>query len=383
MVFFSKKNGIYSSRMTLHVYSIALQAMIGVKMLLASPNKTDFSLVFGVRSVQDVYKLGFDLLQYGGVAHILLSLVTLVGVVCTYFVTSMFKLPMIVITMIQGSYCSTTAMVCVYLLQRGYSSVNKLVDYLAKTGSYLGFNLKNTSLLIDKREDLFVIGLLAIMASSMYSRAQLIKGNDSAPSAMVMAPSLTIGLAIAFALIAPCRDYRVVVLGGIWLLICVAGEVITTVTSCRCFEFLDITMIFVYGSMFVFSLVTIIHCVKIYTNGRLDYSSYVALLKGRVDDYVGTYVDDYVHQNVERYVNYDLIRGYFQSLTTSHTNEQINLYMGNGDFLVVVIMLATVNTFFSFIATLYTLFHFFDFNSHETPREVDDRKFCVVIDQKK
>lgn len=390
MVFFSKKHGIYSSKLTLHVYSIALQCMMGVRMILCSPNLGDLSLVFKVRSLQDVYELGFDLLQYGGIAHIGLALLTLGGVFLTYFFVSLFRIPMIVVSMIQGSFCSTTALVCVYFLQKGYSNVNKLVDYLATTGSYLGFDLKKTDMLVDKRPELFFIGVLATMASSMYSRAQCISGDDSCPETMINAPSLTIGLAISFALIAPCRDYRIVILGVIWLLACIVGEVITTIGSFKILKFVNYTLIIVHSSMFVFSLVTIIHCVRIYTHGRLDYSSYISLVRGEINNYVGDYVNEH-SEALKSYVNYDTVKGYFHNLTTQHTDEQINLYMGNGNFLLVVILLCTVNTVFTLIATLYMLFKFFDIfsdgkekdkskkTSKKTPR--DDRSFCVVIDQ--
>ncbi|UVC50086.1 hypothetical protein MACK_003951 [Theileria orientalis] len=387
MVFFSKKNGIYSSKLTLHVYSIALQCMMGVRMILCSPNLGDLSLVFKVRSIQDVYELGFDLLQYGGIAHIGLALITMVGVFLTYFFVSLFKIPMIVISMIQGSFCSTTALVCVYLLQKGYSSVNNMVNYLETTGSYLGFDLSKTNMLIDKRKELFFIGILAAMASSMYSRAQCVSGDDSCPETMINAPSLSLGLAISFALIAPCRDYRIVALGFLWLLACIVGEVITTVGSFKLLKFVNYALVVVHCSMFVFSIVTIIHCVGIYTHGRLDYTSYITMLKGGVVNYVSEKAE--VTEGINKYVNTDLIKGYFLNLTTEHTDERINFYMENGSFLLVIILLCTVNTIFTMIATLYMVFKFFDiFSSDNSGKKSkgkgskDDRSFVVVIDQK-
>ncbi|ORM40042.1 DNA annealing helicase and endonuclease ZRANB3 [Babesia sp. Xinjiang] len=271
---FNKATGIYSAKLGLYMYAIAMQMVIGYFLLLCSPNKLNVGGIVRARTIQDFKDIGFDIMQGAGVVHILLSIITFALLILAHFVTSCFKLPMLVVTIVQTAYCSMTAGFCALYLQRGYDSITNIIKVVAKK-VVEGYDPKLNELLVDNRNALFAIGMLAVLATSFLHKAQVVKGTDSPTQVMIVIPCISLGLAVSFGLSAPCRDYRTFTLGFFWALVCISGDVISSVSRFFCFKPFKILMLAVYASIVLLSVITIGVCTKVYTSGRIDYSGYL------------------------------------------------------------------------------------------------------------
>ncbi|KAK2196289.1 hypothetical protein BdWA1_001531 [Babesia duncani] len=375
MSFTSKKTGMYSCKLSLYAYAAAIQAVVGIIMIVNSPNELNIGLLLQVRRVNDVYRLGFDLLQYCGIFHLLLSLVSLMVIIMSHFVTSIFKLPMFVLSLVQTGYCSMTTVGCFYFLQRGHSRIDHAIEFLYKSGL---FDLEaSESLVVDKRGILLTVGLLTTIMASLYQRAGAIRGDESTTVAMIMAPTLSLSMGVSFVLTAPCRDYRIFALGFTWFAVAMCGEVIITIAKCPCLRPLKIMMVVVYVLIFLLSLITICHAAKIYTNGTIDYVSYLAVVKGTVENYT----------NHKKILEDNPLVQFMSKVGTQHTDEQINVFMGNGSFLLVAIGLSVVCAIFAVVATLYSLFRVLDHGLNDEPSSHKgvhgNKNICIVVDSRK
>ncbi|CDR97444.1 membrane protein, putative [Babesia bigemina] len=350
MAAFNKANGIYSAKLGLYMYALALQMALGYCMLLCSPNKLNISAIVASRQLSDIRDIGFDVLQGAGAVHVVLAVLTFGFLILTHFVTICFKIPMLVLTVVQTAYCSATASICAVYLQKGNSFINKTFQIFAKT--VVGVvDPKLNDLLVENRNFLFLIGLLSVIAASLFHKAQMVKGTDSATQVMVVVPSISLGLGIAFALCAPCCGYRTFSLGLLWSLTCIVGDVISSVSRFFCFKPLKIIMLAVHALIVLLSVVTIGVCTTIYTGGKIDYSGYLAILHGEVQK-----LGDTGHA----LANYQNVTSYLQKITDSYSDETLNLLMGNGVYFIVIVVLSIVCLLFGILSLLYSVFRFFD-----------------------
>ncbi|GFE53556.1 transmembrane protein [Babesia ovis] len=350
MATFNKANGIYSAKLGLYMYAVAIQMIIGYFMLLCSPNKLNISKLVTSRSITDIQNVGFDMIQGAGILHILLSLATFGLLVLSHFVTSCFKLPMFVVTVVQTVYCSFTAGICALYLQRGYDSITATVQYFTQA-TIKTLSPEFNQLLVDNRNMLFVIGVLSVITTSFLHKAQVVKGTDSTTQVMVVIPCVSIGLGIAFGLSAPCRDYRTFTLGFFWTLVCVAGDIISSVSRFFCFKPFKLLMLAVYSMIVLMSIITVGICSKVYSNGRIDYSGYLDVVHGSIKA---------VTDSSNNSVKYDDVDGYVKKLTQRYTDEELTMYMGNGNFLLAIVLLCFICFLFGVLALLYSVFRLFD-----------------------
>ncbi|GBE58540.1 hypothetical protein BOVATA_000330 [Babesia ovata] len=347
---FSKATGIYSAKLGLYMYAVSLQMAIGYCMLLCSPNKLDIGAIIAARNVTDIKAVGFDLLQGAGAAHMILAVATFGLLILAHFVTACFKIPMLVVTVLQTAYCSATASICAVYLQRGNALISDAFKILAKT-VVSAIDPGLNQLLIDNRNFLFLIGLLSVIAASLFHKAQMVKGTDSSTQVMVVVPSISLGLGIAFALCAPCCGYRTFSLGLLWSLTCIVGDVISSVSRFFCFKPLKIIMLAVHALIVLLSVITIGVCTTIYTGGKIDYSGYLAIVHGEVQRFGKT---------GHAIANYDTVTKYLQKFTDSYSDETLNVLMGNGTYFIVIVVLSIVCLLFGILSLLYSVFRFFD-----------------------
>ncbi|KAK1932795.1 putative membrane protein [Babesia divergens] len=363
---FNKASGMYSCKLAMYVYAVALQMAIGYFLLLCSPNKLNLNAIIMVRNIADINKVGFDILQGAGAAHIVLAALTFCLLVLSHFLTVCFKLPMLLVTIVQTAYCTATAGVCVVYLQKGYFSISNIIG-LVKSAGLVADNPMFNNFLVDNRNFLFTIGLLSVIAASLFHQAQVVKGSEDVTHAMVVVPCMTIGLGISFCLTAPCRDFRTFTLGTFWMLVCGAGDVITSCTRLCCLRPFKILMLAVFSGIAILCLITIGLCTTIYTRGNIDYSSYLDIVHGKVKQF---------SEQQQQLENYQLVTKYFEKITTSYSDEQLNVYMGNGVFFIVIVLLSIVCLVFCLLSLLYSIFRLFD-SKRNTSESKGDVKIVV------
>ncbi|GIX61226.1 uncharacterized protein BcabD6B2_06610 [Babesia caballi] len=366
---FSKYNGIYSSKLGLYMYAVALQGIIGYFMLLVSPNKLNIGQIIRARTIEDIKAVGFDLLQGAGAVHVAFACLAFVLLILSHFVTACFKLPMMVITVSQTAYCGITASVCAVYMQKGYSSITGVLEMMAKQ-VVSTVSPKLDELLVENRNSLFTIGVLAVIAASLFHKAQTVKGTDHSTQVMVVIPCISLGLGVAFALTAPCRDYRSFSLGLIWSLVCITGDIVGSLSRVFCFKPFKFLMLAVYGAICVLSVVTIGVCTTVYTSGRIDSSGYLDIIHGTVRNLGNTGHD---------LANYDTVTTYLSKITTQYTNEQLNVFMGNGVYFLVIISLSIVCLLFSILSLLYTVFRFFDKSGDAAEHNASSDKNVKIV----
>ncbi|EDO08526.1 putative integral membrane protein [Babesia bovis T2Bo] len=369
MAAFSKATGIYSAKLGLYMYAVALQMIIGYFMILCSPNKLNIGGLVRARSVEDIQNVGFDVIQGAGVVHILFAVLTFALLILAHFVTSCFKIPMLIVTIVQTAYCSFTAGVCALYLQRGYDNITQTIQLLAKQA--IGTVVPSLNqLLVDNRNMLYGIGILAVIATSFLQKAQVVKGTDSSTQVMVVIPCVSLGLGIAFALTAPCRDYRTFTLGFFWALACIIGDVISSVSRFFCFKPFKLFMLAVYAGICLLSVITIGVCSKIYSNGKIDLSGYLDVVHGTIKAAADKASEQIKYDDVDRYIG---------KITTRYTDEELNVFMGNGIFLLVVVMLSIVCLLFGVLALFYSIFRFFDRSRDSDEANVGSDKAVKVV----
>ncbi|KAK1445175.1 hypothetical protein BgAZ_110810 [Babesia gibsoni] len=356
---FNRKNGMYSPKLGLYLYAVTTQMVIGYFLLLSSPNKLHIAALLKARTFDHLRDANLDMVQAGGILHILFAIMTFAFLTCTHFVTRCFKIPMMVLTALQAAYCSATASVCVLYLQRGYLSITKVID-LVKTTGFGSENPVFDNFLVENRNLLLAVGLLSVIATSFFHKAHIVRATDDTTRVMVVVPCISFGLGVAFCLSAPCRDYRTFTLGVFWMIVCTCGDAISSLGRYFCLKPIKLFMLAVYAAICILSLVTVAYCTTLYTKGNIDYSSYLDIVHGKVMKFGEQ------HKQLE---NYEMVRDYFKQVTTKYTDEQLNVYMGNGTFLLVTALLSLICLFFGIVALLYSLFRIFDHKDDDTKVE--------------
>lgn len=336
---------MYSAKLSLYAYAVAAQLITGFFMILCSKREMDIGSLFKVRSFADIYQLGLDIMQYGGLIHIIVSIITLGLTILIHFLSRLFKLPMILLSLFQMTYCGATSLLCLVFLHKGYVKIHDTFSVLEKVGG-LGMTAVD-EMVLDERELFFIIGIFSAIAASFYSRVQTCKGIESTTTTMVLGPTLSLSLAIAFALAAPCKEYVTFMLGCVWFLVYAVGELVSSIGSICCFSPIKIILIIVFGFILLLSLVTIVICAKILSNGTIDYTSYIALIKGELNN-IGQIEKIASDSRIQG------IKGFFENLTVEHTNEQLILYMGNGSFLYTIVALCLAIFVFSLLSLLFS-----------------------------
>lgn len=361
-----REKGMYSPKIGLFMYSLALQLVIGYSMLLCSPKKLNITALIQVRNLEHIKAAGLDFIQICGFLHLILAIICFALLILVHAVIGCFKIPMLILTALQTGYCSVTASICVLYLQKGYFSITKVIE-LVKSSGFVSESPIFDNIFVENRNMLFFIGLLSCITASLFHKAQVVKGNDSIPQIMVVIPCLSLGIGVSFCLTAPCRDYRTFTLGFLWLLVCSAGDVISSFTRFCCFKPLKIVMLAIYVAVIALSVITIAFLTTLYTKGNIDYSAYLDIVHGKVMEF---------GQNQGQIENYNLIEGYFRKLTTSYTDEQLNVYMGNGNFILVAILLSSVCLMFGIFSLVYSVITFLDFKRKSNIR---DSEIKVVV----